>query len=852
MNLATDLGEAVLTSKLPMDLSSTEQASVLAMMPVYRGTARVTRQQRQDRLTGFIVAEIGVRQLVTAALLDAGSKFDWALYDQLPADERYVLHDNRSATAQSDEYIDDLRHNGGTAPLEVGTRSWEVKFWPGDKWLAAADSVMPQVVLLAGLIFSGLLSRLLRTLSRRNAKVENLVSRRTKELVDTNELLREEIASRKKYEAELVDSEARFRITFEEAPAGIGHASLVGKYLRVNDRLCEITGYSREELLERHWQEITHPDDIGNHEGEVASVLSGQSNTYSKEKRYLRKDGEEIWVHLTVALVRDEDGKPSYFISIVTDLSATRRAQEQLELERNRLRTLIDGIPDSVYIKDCQGRYVLQNRADRVLLGIEHAGESTGKTVFDFDALKSHADLYFKDDMRVIETGMAVINREEPFVKPDGSEGWFMTTKLPLRDANGEITGLIGITRDVTDRKNDAQEKINILRKLQTTQKLESMGLLAGGIAHDFNNLLTGIHGHAGLLRLGSEAYPELLTHISEIEQTAQRASELCQQMLDYSGHNRHEDQRLDLNSTIKQTLPLLRHSIQKKAKLNFEPVDNLPAVTGDPTQLRQVLMNLVINASDALTGSHGIIRVHTGVMRADKRYLESTIYDDNLPEGDYAFVEVSDNGAGMTEEVRAKIFDPFFTTKKKGRGLGLATVIGIIRSHGGAIKIHSEPNQGTIFRVLMPVCDKPVEQYPEDEQTGWNWRSQGKVLVIDDEETVRTVSARILEALGFDPVMASNGREGMDKFRTAAADYKLVLTDYSMPVMDGVETYQRLKKMRHDIPVVLMSGYWEEKATHKFGEDLAGFVKKPFSPEQLRDQIKEAIAKSQKIVGGN
>ena len=854
---ACDTGRTILTETIDKLTPAREGRSVLAITPVYQpNLLPETLAGRQQTIQGYVVGVMHVGMLINSAL--ESSK--WGGVNVVTHDHSnsrsVLLHSTLNQGAERNfvaaDYSDTMRHNGQHESLTEASRAWQLLFLPTDQWLATRNSMMPQLVLLVGLAFTGLLSRFLRTLARRNEKIERLVGARTKDLLRTNQLLRQEIASRKQSESELRDSEQRFRITFDEAPAGIGHASLVGKYLRVNDRLCEITGYSRKELLERHWQDITHPDDLRNDDSLAKKLMNGERPTYSIEKRYRRKDGSEVWVNLTVALVRDHDDEPAYFISIVTDLTDFRKAQEQLRHERNLLRTLIDGIPDSIYVKDRMGRYVAQNRADRELLGISEPEGAIGKTVYDFNALKNHADLYFKDDMRVIETGLSVINREEPFVQPDGTDGWFMTTKLPLHDSKGEITGLIGITRDITARKREEQEKIGIEQKLQTTQKLESMGLLAGGIAHDFNNLLTGIHGHAGLLRLGADNYPDMLAHINEIESTAQRASELCQQMLDYSGHNRHEDQRLDLNNTVKQSLPLVRHSIHKKAELKFEPAENLPAFMGDPTQFRQVLMNLIINASDALTGSHGIIRVQTGVMRAERNYLSATVYDDNLPEGDYVFIDVTDNGCGMPPDVLNKIFDPFFTTKKEGRGLGLATVIGIIRGHGGTIKIHSQENQGTIFRVILPACDKPAEQFPEDKQTGWNWRSRGKVLVIDDEETVRTVSARILEALGFDPVMATNGQEGAELFKNAATDYKLVLTDYAMPVMDGAETYARIKKMRHDVPIVLMSGYWEEKATQEFGPDLAGFVKKPFSPEQLRDQIRQAIVKTNKLVGDN
>jgi len=854
LQLSRDVARVVLSPRLPDRAGMRQSTAVLAVAPVYQHQAKPdTAAERQRLAAGFLVAELDVEALLRNAIVSAPQFHINVIAHDVSNNRETLLHTTLpyGATEPEDE-SDSLRRNGQTESLTLAGRAWRLKFIPAESWIASVDSNTPQVALLACLAFSALVSRLLRTVALRNRRVEQMVGVRTAELLGANRRLSAEISRREQTEKERTDSEERFRVTFEEAPAGIGHVTLEGRYIRVNDRLCEITGYSREELLARRWQEITHPDDVKLDEEAAIGLFTAGRASYSLEKRYVRKDGSHVWVNLTVALVRDGAGDPSYFISIVTDQTEYRHAREDLQSERNLLRTLVDGLPDSVYIKDREGRYVMNNLADQRLLGVRRPEDVVGRTVFDFAPLRKHADLYFKDDRRVLETGQPVIARDEPFTLPDGSEGWFCTTKLPLRNAAGEITGLIGITADVTRRKRDEQDKIKMTRMLETTQKLEAMGLLAGGIAHDFNNLLTGIHGHAGLIRLQSGDRDDLLPSIHQIEQAARRASELCQQMLDYSGQHRNDRQRLDLNATIKQTLPLLQHSIHKKAQLTFEPAENLPALDADASQFRQVVMNLVINASDALKGDNGVIRVETGVIRADREYLDGLVYDDQLPPTDYLFIDVIDNGSGMSKEICARVFDPFYTTKKEGRGLGLATVIGIVRSHGGGIRIHSQPDQGTVFRVLMPACDAPAEQFPDDEQTGWNWHGAGRVLVIDDEETVRTVSARILEALGFSPTLAKDGQEGAELFRQHAADYKMVLTDLSMPIMDGAEACRRIKSMRHDIPIVLMSGYWEEQAKDDFDTPVSGFLKKPFSPEQLRDLVKTAVADSERIVGEN
>jgi two-component system, cell cycle sensor histidine kinase and response regulator CckA len=658
--------------------------------------------------------------------------------------------------------------------------------------------------------------------------------------------MKQEIAGRISTQHELAESEQQSQITFAEAPVGIGHTSLRGRFLRVNDLLCQFTGYTRDELLSKTWQEITHPNDLTADETQSAILLSSnRESSYTLDKRYICRDGSTVWVNLTAAVVRTEKGTPNFFISIVTDLTSRHEAEQRLTQERNLLRTLIDGLPDSIYIKDREGRYLAHNLAGQKMLSPHGEERAMGKTVHDFPILEHHADLYAKDDRHVIETGQAVVDREEPFQQENGTEGWFLTTKFPLRNSAGEIIGLIGITRDITGQKSEELNKEKISQKLQTTQKLEAMGLLAGGIAHDFNNILTGVHGHAGLARLSAKGNAELLSYVREIEHSAERASELCQQMLDYSGHNRHEQQRLDLSATIKQTLPLLPHSIGKNARLRFEPAENIPATVGDPTQLRQVVMNLVVNSGDALATEEGSIHIHTGAMRADRAYLDSGYLEEKLPEGDYLFLEVSDNGEGMSPDVQSNIFDPFFTTKREGRGLGLATVIGIVRSHRGAIRVHSQPGQGTLFRILLPASEQPAEQFPEDIQTGWDWLGSGTVLVVDDEETVRTVAARILEALGFTTEICTNGKSAVETMRLAPDRYRLILMDFSMPALDGAKASAAIRKINSSIPIILMSGYWEEKATSSFAEHtVSAFIKKPFTPEKLRDEIRAVIEK--------
>ncbi len=380
-------------------------------------------------------------------------------------------------------------------------------------------------------------------------------------------------------------------------------------------------------------------------------------------------------------------------------------------------------------------------------------------------------------------------------------------------------------------------------KKLQETQKLESLGILAGGIAHDFNNLLTGVLGNASLARMDLPPVSPAHASLEGIETAAQRAAELCKQMLAYSGKGHFIVHRLDLSMLVRDTAELIQVSIGKKVMLTFSLSDTLPPVAADATQIRQIIMNLVINASDAIGDRRGLITLGTGVQHADQAYLSEAYLSPDLCEGEYVYLEVSDDGCGMSAETRAKIFDPFFTTKFTGRGLGLAAVIGIVRGHHGALRVYSEPGKGSTFKLLLPASDGSPEKSAPPSVVAPAWRTSGTVLVVDDEEPVRNVSARMLQNWGCQTEVACNGREALAKFRTDPARFAAVLLDLTMPEMDGTATFSALRRIRPGVRVLLMSGFNEQDAVSRFaGKGLAGFLQKPFTPTALQEKLKSIL----------
>ncbi|MBT0663613.1 response regulator [Geobacter pelophilus] len=394
------------------------------------------------------------------------------------------------------------------------------------------------------------------------------------------------------------------------------------------------------------------------------------------------------------------------------------------------------------------------------------------------------------------------------------------------------------LEHEITTRKQAEHERNKLENKMQQTQKLESLGVLAGGIAHDFNNILTSIVGNTDLAMAHLSPESPVREKLVSIEKAATRAADLAQQMLAYSGKGKFVVESIDLNRLVEEMGHMLEVSISKKAVLRYNLARSLPAVKADATQVRQIVMNLVINASEAIGDRSGVIAISTGSLECTESYLKDVWLADPLPEGQYVFIEVADTGCGMDKETLARIFDPFFTTKFTGRGLGMAAVLGIIRGHHGAIKVYSEPGKGSNFKILLQASEQPAELCGQDPAINDTWKGSGTVLLVDDEETVRDIGSEMLQELGFKVVTATDGQEALDIY-ASRPDIVLVLLDLTMPHMDGEQCFRELRLLNPNVRVVISSGYSELEVTQKFaGKGLAGFVQKPYRLAALREKL--------------
>ncbi len=418
-----------------------------------------------------------------------------------------------------------------------------------------------------------------------------------------------------------------------------------------------------------------------------------------------------------------------------------------------------------------------------------------------------------------------------------GETRWvdFSAATITLR---GRIYGL-GTALDITDRMSAHEERLQMERKLLDAQKLESLGLLAGGIAHDFNNLLAVIQGHAGILREEVGTSTQADESLSRIEETCRRAAELVRQMLAYSGRGRFQVKPMDLNHELEGVGHLLSVSLPKDVSLRYQLGSLLPAVEADPSQVQQIVLNLVTNAAEAMLEQGGQITLGTGVATLDAKAISQLRAAEAMVPGRFVWLEVSDEGCGMDPATQARVFDPFFTTKFTGRGLGLAAMQGIVRSHQGGVSLESEPGKGTRFRVYFPSLESSLPEATLAQIQRASYRGEGLVLVVDDEPAIRDLARTLLERVGFQVLLAGDGFEGLDLFRHHHAELALVVMDLVMPRMGGVEAHTRMHDLDPAVPMLLMSGYGHEEAVAELeAEGKACFLPKPFGRQALMDAV--------------
>ncbi len=524
------------------------------------------------------------------------------------------------------------------------------------------------------------------------------------------------------------------------------------------------------------------------------------------------------------------------------ELAERKRTEAALRESEERFRDLFDQAPIAYHEIDRNGVVQRVNQAECALLGLEPS-EILGRSVWDLQA-PDQRELSRQETRRKISEKQSVSPFQRTYVSKDGGVHTMEIHERLIREETGEAVGIRSAMIDITKRVEAENESERLEAQVRHAQKLESLGVLAGGIAHDFNNLLVGILGNAGLARMDLPPESKVQSTLQEIEAAGQRAADLTNQLLAYSGKGRFVVEPLDLSKLTGEMAHLLKVSVSIRASMEYELASEIPPIEGDATQIRQVVMNLIINASEATAEEGGVVRVSTGVLQASRQHLDGTVLGGDLAAGSYVYFRVNDNGQGMDEETMAKIFDPFFTTKFTGRGLGLAAVLGIVRGHRGTIEVITRPGAGTTFCVLFPASMRPADgETPAAPVSREGWARKGKVLVVDDDESVREVARAMLENCGFGVLTAGDGRQGVEVFRDHADETVAVLLDLTMPGMQADETVRELRLIRPNSKVILSSGYSEEEVTAQLGEkDIAGFIQEPYKLSEFSRKVREIV----------
>ncbi len=443
--------------------------------------------------------------------------------------------------------------------------------------------------------------------------------------------------------------------------------------------------------------------------------------------------------------------------------------------------------------------------------------------------------------------GVTVEEFEEDVVFKDGERRHILGFAAPLLDESGTVRGAVGAFVDITERKRAERDRELVRNRLQETQRLESLGVLAGGIAHDFNNLLTGIICNAAMVKEDIEPGAEAVSFLTDIEKDAQRAADLCRQLLAYAGGGRFILGPVYMSDIARDTISLLRTTYSGRAEISFEAEPNVPPILGDPMQMRQLIMNLMMNALESIDGKEGFVKIITKKIAPDATWLANVISKPDVLNDEYVLFEVSDNGCGMDEQTKARMFDPFFTTKFIGRGLGLPAVLGIVRSQGGILTVSSAKDAGSTFRVFFkPAKEKYDTAFGriKGSAVALTKVQTGTVLVVDDEETVRDVCRRALQEAGFKVLTAADGSEGLEMFREHRALIVAVVLDLTMPKMDGHQAFNAMRMIVPGVKVLLMSGFSENEVATRFTtKSPAAFIQKPYTPEMLLSKLRSIIS---------
>jgi len=689
-------------------------------------------------------------------------------------------------------------------------------------------------------------------LQKAKDELEQRVADRTTELLHVNEELQTDITERKRAEALLRVSEEKYRELVENANSIILRWSPNGEITFLNEFGLQFFGYTEEEILGRHVVGTIVPEieSTGRDLRPLIDIITADPEAFEHNiNENICRNGKRAWISWNNKAVLDSEGHLTEVFSIGSDITERKQAEQALVESEAKYRALIDNHPSGVVIHGPDTSILFANATAAYLLGLT-VDQMLGRTAID-PAWRLVGEngvplpLAEYPVNRVVHSGDNFKNLVVRVRHQDSTQShWLLCNGYPVLDANGRMQQAVITFTDITDRKQAEEDREELEAQNKQLQKAESLGRMAGAIAHTFNNQLGVVIGN---LEMAIDDLPEgagPVHGLTAAMQAAQKAAAVSGQMLTYLGQSFDKRERMDLAEACRRNLPILEAALPGTVVLEADLSSPGPVVIANAIEIQQVLTNLITNAWEAVGAGRGSIHLSVKTVSPTEIPTVHRHPIDWQPQNNvYACMEVTDTGCGITDNDIEKIFDPFFTSKFTGRGMGLAAVLGIVKAHGGVITVESKPGHGSTFRVFLPVSAEEVPQQPDKDVQPSSIEAGGTVLLVEDEEMVRNMAAAMLNRLGFSVLEAKDGVEAVEVFRQCQDEIRLVLSDLTMPRMDGWETLTALRKLAPDIPVILASGY--DKAQVMAGDHSEWpqvFLGKPYRLKELSDAISQAL----------